>query len=270
MKIYESSMLRNVGIFGHGSTGKTSLAEAMLFNTGMITRLGRVEDGNTIMDFEPEEIKKTSSISAGFGFVVLKNGLINIVDTPGDTNFISDSKNALCAVDCAILTLCAASGVEVQTEKVWELTDELELPKIIFINKMDRERADFYNVLNEIKDTFKVSLLPLQIPIGKEDSFEGVVDLITQKAYHFDDQGKPVVTEIPSDMTDQVEEYRVMAIEAIAENDEELMDKYLEGEELPSDKVTAVLTKALASGEIIPVLCGSATKTRAFPYSWIS
>lgn len=260
MKIYEPAMLRNIGIIGHGSTGKTSLAEAMLFNSGAINRLGRVEDGNTVMDYEPEEIKKTSSVVAGFANISWKKSLINIIDTPGDANFIADAQNALHAVDCALITICAASGVEVQTEKLWDLAAENKLPKIIFINKMDRERANFYSVLTEIKDTFKVSLLPLQIPIGQEDTFSGVVDLIANKAYTFDEKGKANVTDIPDDLKDKVEEYKTMAVEAIAENDEELMDLYLEGEELPMDKVNAVLKKGLASGEIIPVLCGSATK----------
>jgi len=260
MKTYEPAMLRNIGIIGHGSTGKTSLSEAILFTSGVTNRLGRVEDGNTIMDYEPEEIKKTASINAGFGYAPWKKTLINFIDTPGDANFIADARNVIKVVDCALLSICAASGVEVQTEKLWELCREQNLPKIIFINKMDRERANFDNVLNEIKETFKVSLLPLQIPIGQENSFSGIVDLIADKAYNYDENGKAKVMDIPSDIEDRVEEYKTMAIEAIAENDEELMDKYLEGEELPMDKVFTVLRGGLASGDVIPVLCGSATK----------
>lgn len=258
----EPSVLRNIGIFGHGSTGKTSLSEAILYCGGATTRLGRVEDGNTMMDFEAEEIRKTSSISMALGCLNWKKRHFNIIDTPGDANFIADAKNVLPAVECALLVICAASGVEVQTEKLWDICQERGLSKILFINKMDRERADFFNVLNDIRDTFKVSLMPLQIPIGKEDSYKGVVDLISQKAYEFDAEGKPTTVDIPADMVDQVEQYRTQAIESIAENDEELMEKYLEGEELPMDKVFSVLQQGVASGEIIPVLCGSATKNK--------
>jgi elongation factor G len=262
MKIHEPAALRNIGIFGHGSTGKTSVSESMLFVAGVTNRLGRVEDGNTVMDYEPEEIKKTASINAAFGSFSWKKRLVNIVDTPGDANFISDAQNVLAAVDGALLMICAASGVEVQTEKLWELTSEMGIPKVLFINKLDRERADFDKVLGEIRDNFKISPLPLQIPIGQEDSFVGVVDLLTQKAYEFDESGKPKAIDVPADMSDRIEEYRTVAIETIAENDEELMDKYLEGEELPMDKVFQVIRTGVASGEIIPVLCGSATKNK--------
>ena len=265
MKVYEPSKLRNIGLFGHGSSGKTSLAEAILFSAGATTRLGRVEDGNTIMDFEPEETKKTSSISASFGYADWKKHLINIVDTPGDSNFIADARNALQTVDVAVMTVCAASGVEVQTEKFWDLFQETGLPVIFFINKLDRERADFYKALDEIRETFKISLLPFQIPVGIEHGFKGIVDLIAEKAYSFDDKGKPVAMDIPADMADTVEEYRTMAMEAIAENDEELMDAYLEGGELPMDKVYKVIKNGLASGAIIPVFCGSATKNAGIP-----
>lgn len=262
MKTYEPSKLRNIGIFGHGSSGKTSLAEAMLYTAGSTTRMGRVEDGNTIMDYEPEEVKKTVSISASFGYVNWNKTLVNVVDTPGDANFIADARNVLRGVDGGVLVICAASGVEVQTEKFWELTTELGLPKILFLNKMDRERADFFKVLNEIKQSFGVSLLPLQIPVGKEEAFKGVVDLLTLKAYEFDEKGNAKVFPIPAELNDQVEEYRTLAMEAIAENDEELMEAYLEGSDLPMDKVYSVLKKGIAGGEIIPVLCGSATTNK--------
>ena len=262
MKTYEPSTLRNIGIFGHGSAGKTSLAEAILYCAGALTRLGRVEDGNTTMDFEPEEVKKTASISTSMGHVSWKKYHINIIDTPGDSNFIAEARNALTVVEVALLTVCAASGVEVQTEKFWELCTEINLPRIIYINKMDRERADFSRVLDELRDTFNISPLPLQIPIGKEDSFTGVVDLLTQTAYEFDEKGKASKIDIPADLVDQVEEYRTLAIESIAENDEDLMEKYLEGEELPMDKVYAVIKASLAKGDLFPVLCGSATQNK--------
>jgi len=265
MKVVESAKLRNIGIFGHGSSGKTSLAESMLFNAKATTRLGKVEDGNTIMDFEPEEINKTTSINTGVAWAEWKRARLNILDTPGDANFAADSRNILAAVDIALLTVCAASGVEVQTEKFWELADKYDVPKVVFINKMDRERADYFNALNEIAETFKVVLTPLQIPVGKEDSFQGVIDLLSGKAFTWprDGSGAMSETEIPGDLNDQYEEYRTKAIEAIAENDEELMMAYLDGEELSSEAIANGLKAGIKDGSIIPVLCGSANKNVA-------
>jgi len=262
MKITEPSKIRNVGLFGHGSSGKTSLTEALLFNGKSTTRLGRVEEGNTIMDWEPEEIAKTASISAGLAYTDWKKHRINLIDTPGDANFAADSRNCLAAVDIAILTVCAASGVEIQTEKFWELAGSLDIPRIIFINKMDRERADFYSVLKEIQETFKVTLTPLQIPIGKEDSFQGVVDLLSGKAFRWEADGSGNMTpvEIPAEMKESYDAYRTKAIDAIAENDEELMMAYLEGEELSAEALGAALKEGLKNGTIVPVFCGSATK----------
>ncbi|MDP8225478.1 MAG: elongation factor G [Candidatus Lernaella stagnicola] len=259
MKVYESAKVRNVGFFGHGGSGKTSLAEAFLFNAKATTRLGRVEDGNTVTDWEPEEISKTHSIGTGIASAEWHRTRINILDTPGGANFAADSRFAMVAADLALITVCAAGGVEVQTEKFWDYATDMGLPRFIFINKMDRERADYFKVLQEIQTTFKVTLTPLQIPIGKETSFTGVVDLLTGKAFSFAN-GKASPIDVPADMAAQVEEYRTKAIEAIAENDEDLMMAYLEGEELAPEAVLAALKEGIKSGEIVPVMCGSATK----------
>ncbi|HPQ67751.1 MAG TPA: elongation factor G [bacterium] len=262
MKVIESGKLRNVGIFGHGGCGKTSLAEAMLFDAKTVTRLGKVEDGNTVMDFEPEEISKTASISTGLANAEWKKVRFNILDTPGDANFAADSRNVINAVDIALLTVCAASGVEVQTERFWELATAHSLPKIVFINKMDRERANYFGVLKEISEIFKVTLTPLQIPYGQEDSFQGVIDVLKGKAYTFPRDGSGAMTEadIPADLKEQYEEYRTKAIEAIAENNEELMMAYLEGEELSDSDIAEGLKAGMKDGSLVPVLCGAANK----------
>lgn len=264
MKAFESAKIRNVGFFGHGSSGKTSLAEALFYTAQATTRLGRVEDGNTVSDWEPEEIAKTSSITSGIASVEWKKNRINIIDTPGDANFAADSRNCMAAVDLALITVCAASGVEVQTERFWDHASGLKVPRLLFINKMDRERANFAGTLKEIQDTFKITLTLLQIPIGEQESFHGVVDLLAGKAYLFEN-GKMTAAEIPADMADQVEEFRTKAIEAIAENDEELMLAYLDGQELSAEALAAGLKEGIKTGAIVPVLCGSATKIVGMP-----
>ncbi len=262
MKLIEADKLRNVGLFGHGGTGKTSLAEAMLFTAKAITRLGRVEEGNTVMDYEPEEIAKAASIGAGIASCEWKKTRLNIVDTPGESNFAAESRNVMVAVDTAIIVVDATSGVQVQTEKFWELAVKLNVPKIVFINKVDRERADYFKVLDEIANTFKVTLTPLFIPIGQEDKFEGVVDVLAGKAYTWQRDGSGTMTEaaVPANLQDEFKTYRTKAIEAIAESNEELMMAYLDGQELSAESLTDGLKAGVKSGAITPVLCGSASK----------
>jgi len=265
MKVYEPAQLRNVGIFGHGSTGKTSLLEAILYNAGTTTRMGSVEDGNTVGDFEPEEKSKAYSTSASVAYCQWDKHLINLIDTPGGANFISEAHFAMAVVDAVLMTVCAGGGVEVQTEKLWELATKMHLPRAFFINKIDRERADFEKTIKDIKDTFRINLILLQLPIGGEDSFEGIIDVLSGKAYRFDEKGKAQPMDAPADMADRIEEARVQALESIAENDEKLMDKYLDGEDLQPDEIFAVLKKSVSSGEAYPVLCGSATKNIGIP-----
>jgi elongation factor G len=262
MKVIEAAKIRNVGLFGHGSSGKTSLTEAMLFNAKSTTRLGRVEDGNTVSDWEPEEIAKTSSISTGVAWCDWQKARFNLLDTPGDANFAAESRNVMSVSDSALMVICAASGVEVQTTRFWELAGEMGVPRLVFINKMDRERADFFAALRDIQESFHVTLTPLQIPIGQEESFQGVVDLLTGKAYTWERDGSGTVKEgaAPASLQDQIEEYRTKAIDAIAENDEELMMAYLDGQELSIEALTNALKEGVKKGAIIPVLCGSASK----------
>ncbi|MBW2568593.1 MAG: elongation factor G [Deltaproteobacteria bacterium] len=250
---------RNIALVSHGGAGKTSLAEAMLFNAGATNRLGRVEDGNTTMDFEPEEIKRNISISSGFHDYEWKKHTISLIDTPGDQNFFSDTKNCMQAADGAIVLIDAIDGVKVQTEQAWDFAEEFNLPCLVFINKLDRERADFFSVFKDATDNFKPKPIILQFPIGSEADFNGIVDLVAMKAYTYDDNGKSTEIDIPSDMQDLAKKEREVLIENIAETDDDLLERYLEGETLSDDDIKAALKKGTLSRSFVPVLCGSAT-----------
>jgi elongation factor G len=255
--------LRNIAFASHGGAGKTSLAEAMLFNSGIIKRLGRVEDGNTVMDFEPEELKRNISLSSGFHQFDWKKHTISIIDTPGDQNFFSDTKSCMQAADGAVIVIDAVDGVKVQTEQAWHFAEEFNLPCIIFINKLDRERADFMRAFRDAVECFEPKPIILQVPIGSEANFNGVVDLIGKQAYTYDAKGKATKVDIPSQMQDLVSEQHDTLVENIVESDDELLERYLEGEPLSDDEVKVALKKAILSREIVPVLCGSATKNIA-------
>jgi len=259
---YGPSDIRNVGLVAHGSAGKTSLAEAILFNGGSITRLGRVDDGNTVMDFDPDEIKRKISINAAVAFIDYRGKRINIVDMPGYADFVGEVLAPIRVCDSIISVVCAVSGVEVNTEKTWEYATELGLPRMVFINKLDRERADFYRVYEMVKDYLSRNAVPITIPIGAEQSFTGVVDLLKEKAYIYerDRSGKFREDKIPADMEKKVAEIREMLIEKIVETDEELMERYLEGSEISPEEITRAMRKAVLSGEVVPVLAGSASE----------
>jgi elongation factor G len=252
--------LRNIAFASHGGAGKTSLAEAMLFNAGIIKRLGRVEDGNTVMDFEPEELKRNISLSSGFHQFSWKKHTISIIDTPGDQNFFSDTKGCMQAADGALIVIDAVDGVKVQTEQAWQFAEEFNLPCIIFINKLDRERADFMRAFKDAAEYFEPKPIIIQLPIGSEANFNGIVDLIGKQAYTYDGKGKAVKADIPSQMQDLVSEQHDALFENIVESDDKLLERYLEGEPLSDDEVKAALRKAILSRELVPVLCGSATK----------
>ena len=182
MTKYDINKMRNIALVGHGDSGKTSLAEAMLYDSGMINRLGTIEQGNTTTDYDPREIKKGITIHSSLAYLDWKDKKVNIIDTPGYLDFITDTKSSLRVTDNAVVVVCGVSGVEVQTEKVWDFANEYKLPRVIFINKMDRERADFYRVKDMLNKVFGSSVIPVQLPIGKEENFKGVVDLIKMKA----------------------------------------------------------------------------------------
>jgi len=215
----KAEQLRNAALIAHGGSGKTSLAEAMLFNGKATTRLCKVDDGSSNLDVEPEEIKRKSTLTTAFHHCNWKKHTINIIDTPGDDNFLSDAKFSLQAADGSVVLIDATAGVKVGTEKVWAFAEEQGLPKIVFINRMDRERADFFQTLEAVSQTFEIKATPVTIPIGEEDNFSGVVDLIKQKAYIYskDGSGAFETTDIPEDLKDTVDEWREMMIENVVE-----------------------------------------------------
>ena len=252
--------LRNIALVAHGGAGKTSLAEAMLFDAGAIKRMGNVTDGNTAMDFEPEEIKRTSSVSSGFFRFDWGTHTISLIDTPGDQNFISDAKSCLQAADAAIMVVDAVDGVKVQTEMTSEYARDLNQPCLIFINKLDRERADFMRTFEDVRNNLEPKPIILQLPIGAENEFKGVVDLIKGKAWVYGDDGKGKSTDVPAEMREQVEEEREALIENIAEADDELVERYLEGETLSEQELLQALRKGTLDRTFAPVVCGSATR----------
>jgi elongation factor G len=256
----KAEQLRNVALVAHGGSGKTSLAEAMLYQGKATTRLGKVDDGTSNFDFEPEEIKRQITISTSFHHLNWKKHVINIIDTPGDNNFLSDTKFSLQAADGVIVVIDATAGVKVGTEKVWAFADEHQFPKMIFINKLDRERADFFKAMEETSQTFNIKATPVFLPLGAEDKFKGLVDLIKMKAYIFskDGSGNFESGDIPADMDDTVSEWREKMIENIVEVNDELMEKYLEGEDLSDSEIENTLIQGIKSRMLVPILCGSA------------
>lgn len=261
MKDYSIKNLRNVGLIGHGATGKTSLAEALLYYANTTDRLGRVEDGTTVMDYDPEEKKRGISLSTSIGYFENNDTKINIVDMPGYFDFQGEVVQGMRAVDIATIVVCAVSGVQVGTEKAWDYCNKIKLPRAFFINKLDRENAHFDKTLEELKEKFGMSVVPIQYPIGKENDFDGIIDIISKKATKFNKKSLDCEEiEIPEDLIDKVDECKQMLMESIAENDEELLDKYLNDGELSDEDIYAGLIKGCAQGDIAPVLCGSATK----------
>jgi len=254
---YSAKNIRNVMLCGHGSVGKTTLTEAMLFNAGERNRLGRVDEGNTTMDYDPIEIERKISISLSIGHFGWKEHFINIVDTPGYADLRGEVISAVSVSDGAVIVVDSTSGVEVGTEWVWELTKEKDLPSLIFINALSKENADFFKVLDGITKEFKTGIVPLTIPIGKGEKVSGVVNLLTKKAYIYKD-GKAEETGIPSDMKEKVEGLNKSLVEGLVETDEGLMERYLSDEKIKEGELASVLKKGFAKGEIHPVLCGDA------------
>ena len=252
--------LRNIALVAHSGAGKTSLAEAMLYDSGTIKRFGRVEDGNSAMDFEPEELKRMSSISSGFHQFDWKKHTANFIDTPGDQNFFSDTLSCLQAADGVVVVIDAVDGIKVQPEQAWDYAAEFNQPCVIFINKLDRERADFSLAFQGAGEIFKPKPIILQLPIGAEGDFKGVVDLISGKAFEYDENGKAKKIEIPADMQESVDSEKENLIENIAEADDELVERYLEGEELTQQELAAALRKGTLARIFVPVVCGSATR----------
>ena len=249
----EVKLVRNVAILGHGNCGKTTLAEAMLFTAGKTNRLGRVDDGSSTMDFEPEEIKRNISINTGFNHYTWDKHEIFLADTPGDDNFINEAKFAAQVADSALFCIGAATSVKNQTTKYTDFIEERKLPTIICITRMDRERANFVNVISGIKENLPLKPAITYVPIGAEADFKGVVNVITRKAYLFDDNGKANEGDIPADMQDEIGTYRESLMEQVAETDDDLIEKFLEEGELTNEDLIDGLKAGVLSGEISPV-----------------
>ena len=261
MQSYAPAKIRNVALVGHGGAGKTSLAEALLFTSGTINRQGRVEDGNTTSDFEPEEVKRTISLSTSLLPFECNGFKINLLDTPGYADFIPEVEAALRVADLAVFVVSAVEGVEVQTEVIWDLADKLGVPRMVFINKEDRERASFDRVLAELQEKFGSGIAPLELPIDEEASFHAVADLLTDTAIVYDDdQGHHHDEPIPPELEAKEHEVHDALVEGIVVADDELMERYLEGDVPSPAELETTLAKGVAAGQVFPVICGSATK----------
>jgi elongation factor G len=260
MKDYPAEKIRNIALTGHGSSGKTSLTAAFLFQAGVTTRLTKVDKGNTVTDFDPDEIARKISIQSAVCHFTWKDHRINLVDCPGYTNFLWDTRASLRAVDAGVVLVCAVAGVEVGTEKVWAMMDEFSLPRVIVINKIERENADFSRTMEAIHQFFGRKAVPVQLPIGQEKDFSGVVDLIRKKAFFFekDESGKMKEGDIPAEIADEVEKKYEELTEMVAESDEELMEKYFDQGELSQEDLTRGLRQSILAGEIVPVFVASA------------
>jgi elongation factor G len=262
MKEYSVDQLRNVAIIGHGDSGKTSIADAIMFNTSQNNRLGRVDDKTSMFDYDEDEMKRKISLSSSFGITEYKKSKISIIDTPGYADFVLDALVCLQAVEGAVLVVCSISGVEVQTEKVWEYCERLEIPRVVVINKLDREHTDFERSLENLEKILPKRFIPVQLPIGKEADFKGVIDIVSKKAFIYKDDksGKFDEVPIPADLQDQFEMYREKFLEAVVETDDALMEKFFAGTELTDEEILKGLKKGTIEGTIIPVLCSSALK----------
>ncbi|HEX78662.1 MAG TPA: elongation factor G [Dehalococcoidia bacterium] len=255
MKQFQPESIRNIVLLSHGGAGKTSLSEAILFVAGAISRLGKVDAGGTTSDYDPDEVKRKISINLTTLPCQWQDTKINLIDTPGYSDFTGEVRAAIRVCEGTVMVVSAAAGVEVGTEQAWEYTEEAGLARMFFVNKMDRENANFYRTVEQIQSKFGTRCLPLQIPVGAQKDFGGVVDLLSQKCYLGD---KSEEKEIPPSLQEQVNTFREKMIETIAEVDDALIEKYLGGEELTADELSSGLQQAVKSGKIVPVLTGSA------------
>src|SRR5438132_865948 len=261
----EADKIRNVALVGHRGSGKTSLNEAILFQAGAINRLGSVADGTTVSDAAPDEKTREMSISSSLASFDWQDRKINLMDTPGEPSFVADALAALSVSEGAVFVVNAVMGVEVNTDRLWQRAAELGLARLVFVNMLDRERADFFRALDSLKSAFGAHAVATEIPIGSEHEVRGVIDLIDMKAYEYDgterDNSKEI--EIPAELQDQAQEYREKLMDEVAENSDELMERYLEGEEISHEELVTTLKKGVTEGHLFPVTCGVATKNLA-------
>ena len=259
MKRPETAKIRNIALVAHGTAGKTTLTEALLFCAGATTRLGRVEDGTATTDFDEDEIRRKISISTALAWAEWKGHKLNLVDTPGFAAFLTDARNTLRVVDGAVVVVGATDGVKVQTEKVWSTAASLELPRAVYLSKMDRERADFARAVEDVRKNLSASAIPVQVPIGQEAGFVGVVDLVRMRALRFtpDGNGKPMEEEVPAAVRELAEGQRAALVEVVAEADDRLLEKYLESGELSESEVREGLLRGIRAQKLFPILCGA-------------
>lgn len=260
MKVYRAEQIRNVALISHVGSGKTSLVDAALYDSGAVTRQGKVDEGSSISDYDPDELKRRMSLNAKVLPIEWNNTKVNFIDTPGYADFAGEVKAALRVADAALVVVTAEKGVEVGTELVWQYADERNLPRMVLVNKLDRENTSFDNALTSLRDQFGVKVVPLQIPIGDQANFKGIVDLVSQKGYTFEGGNKVQEVAIPAELQDTINSYREQLIESAVESDDAIMEKFLEGEELSDEEILSVVKQGTRTGQLIPVLCGSTGK----------
>jgi elongation factor G len=258
MKVYDAASLRNVALVGHSGSGKTQLVSALLFDAGAVNRLGRVDDGTTVTDYDEEAIARKHTLSAGVAYAEWNKSKINFIDTPGMANFLSDARAGLRVADAALIVVDAVAGVEVSTEKVWEVAEELALPRLVVLNRVDRERASLARSLDSLRAVFGRTVIPVQLPIGEERNFTGIVDLVSMKAYTYAD-GKPSETAVPGSMESAANEAREALIEMVAEADDSLMEKFFDAGTLTQDELVSGLKRGIAAAKVFPLVLTSAT-----------
>lgn len=259
MKSYPTESIRNVVFVGHGGAGKTSLAEALLFLSGAVTRMGKTTEGNTVCDFDEEEIRKGISVSTSLAPVEWGGCKINILDAPGYADFVGDLRAAMRVADLAVFVVSGVEGLEVQTLAAWNYADELELPRLVFVNKLDRENSSFRRTLDQMRETFGKAVAPIALPLGREHDFKGIISVIDEEADEYDSAGKPKVVPIPEERTARLAEVRTDLLDSVAESDDKLLERYLEGGEITRDEIVSALHEGIDSAEMFPVLVGSAT-----------
>jgi elongation factor G len=260
MKVYTAEHIRNVALISHGGAGKTSLVDAALYDSGAVTRQGKVDEGNSVADYDPDELKRSMTLNAKVLPVEWKNTKINFIDTPGYADFAGEVKVALRVADAALVVVTADKGVEVGTELTWQYADEYKLPRMVLVNKLDRENTSFDQALESLRKQYGLKVVPLQLPIGEQSSFRGVVDLVSQKGYTFEGGNRVQEVPVPDDLKDKISSYREQLIESAVESDDEVMEKFLEGEELSDEEILSVVKLGIRTGQLVPVLCGSASK----------
>jgi elongation factor G len=259
VKSYKTENIRNIVLVGHGGAGKTSLAEAMLFRSGAITRMGKITEGNTVTDFDEEEIRKQISVSTALAPVEWDGHKINVLDAPGYADFIGEMRAAMRVADLAVFVVSGVEGLEVQTQVAWNYADENDLPRMILVNKLDRENSSFRRTLDQLREAFGKGVAPLSLPLGREHDFKGIISVIDEAAFEYDSSGKPAEVPVPDDRKERVEEVRTDLLDSVAESNDELLERYLEGGEITREEIVKAIHDGIDEATMFPALVGSAT-----------